>query len=336
MTSAYLPTSPSSRALALYRECVDVGLCARLVVETKPDGERIFFSSRPAARAAEAAKAAPAAKPAVTERQARISRPPNLKRIERNRRRNEARKQRRLAAVAAEAAEVSVPAAEPHAAGESATGTPAAVSTAAAVVLRAATAATSTATAGTPARMPLLSPIQTRAKKRRLASQLSPLHIDDIPQLDGAESPPSSPPSPPTRHLPALTYVPAEPPLHSPPRERRVEIEGREAAQAGQSRAAVVTPQPLPQPPPQRPPPPVQQPSSRGAATYAAVAAQGASSFPPIQLTRPSNGACEAIFRPDGERCNDCPAYNTNYGRYCEECIRGHFLNYKHTDLYIF
>jgi hypothetical protein len=173
-------------------------------------------------------------------------------------------------------------------------------------------------------------------KRRRIASPSD----EAIPQLDGAtcetpvspaesSSPPSTPSSvtmsAPVRRL-ALTYV---------------QHNTREAVDNPPSPPPPVVPVSTPGPAPQPAPWPAPTPSTtsqgqRGAATYAAVAAQGVSSFPPIRLTRPTNGSCEAIFRPDGERCNDYPVYNTNYGRYCEDCIRGHFLNYKQTDLYIY
>jgi hypothetical protein len=105
--------------------------------------------------------------------------------------------------------------------------------------------------AAPPAIQQQASPVQTRAKRRRLASILATPESDAvIPQLDGASSPaasaaspPLSPPlpspsSPSTRpHLRALTYVPAGPPLRSPPPqcERREEIEGRGTVHNGQT-----------------------------------------------------------------------------------------------------
>jgi hypothetical protein len=137
------------------------------------------------------------------------------------------------------------------------------------------------------------STIETRAKKRRLAYQLSPPSPPPnnvIPQLDGATSPPASPPSPSVRReLPALAYVPAEPNLHSPP-PIRGEIEGRGASRAGQSQAALIRPQgPLTPPPPSPPslPPPM---------SYAAAAQQNVRRL--RITTRPWDGHCK--------RCGEC------------------------------
>lgn len=88
------------------------------------------------------------------------------------------------------------------------------------------------AAAETHANAPPRSPIETRAKKRKLAPQLSLLTaLDTIVQLDRADSPSSSspvaslPPSSPSPsvhpHQFALTYVPAEPPLRSHPPSMR-------------------------------------------------------------------------------------------------------------------
>jgi hypothetical protein len=107
--------------------------------------------------------------------------------------------------------------------------------------------------------------------------------------------------------------VPAEPPLHSTPRMRRVEIEGREVTQDGQPQAAEVTHQQLSQPPPPPPQQPPQQPSPPR--TYAAAtAAQGYLRQPPLP-TRPWRG-----------QCRGCKAstlvYETNHGYYCDPCFR--------------
>jgi cytochrome c553 len=149
------------------------------------------------------------------------------------------------------------------------------------------------------------SPIRTRAKKRRLASQLE--GSEAIPQLDGYDSSPpttpttpttpavpatstspaSPPSSPPLRqHLLTITYSPAGSPLRSSPPQlgRREEIEGRG--------------------------------SSRNGKSYAAVA-----STPPLQQqawqihTRPWNGTCARCGTPTS-------IYETNRGCFCDPCFR--------------
>jgi hypothetical protein len=125
--------------------------------------------------------------------------------------------------------------------------------------------------------------------------------------------------------------VPAEPPLHSPPplQERRVEIEGKEAAEARQMNAAAastplrsqplppVTTQPTPLPPPQRPSPPQ---------TYAAAAAAQCSLKQPSIETRPWRGLCRG--------CKESTiVYETNLGYYCDPCFRNLYSYMKRNEI---
>ena len=62
--------------------------------------------------------------------------------------------------------------------------------------------------------------------------------------------------------------------------------------------------------------------------SYAEVTAVGTISIPEISLPVPYGGTCD--------RCEAPPqTYHTNYGYYCELCLRRHFYFNKHTDVMI-
>jgi hypothetical protein len=256
-----------NRVLEIYRECVANGMWARVFMENKRGGELFSLSFRRPTAATEcsATAATPTAAGVGVKKQKR-KKAPNERRRERYRQWRESLKNRicSSAATAATAWRVS-PEVEAAATAATATATGEQIPAAAASTpLRPAVASSGTPAGPSeriatpaeacsadsndvPVRSMYVSPIQTRAKKRRLASARSP---PTIPQLDGAASPPASPSAPSTpRQLLALTYVPARPPVRSPPpqRERRAEIESMGAAHNGKTHAAVGGASPPPQ-----------------------------------------------------------------------------------------
>jgi hypothetical protein len=72
---------------------------------------------------------------------------------------------------------------------------------------------------------------------------------------------------------------------------------------------------------------PTSSPPPCRAATYAEVASTRRSRFPPIRLTHPWNRYCE--------RCDDSPVYETNYGFFCDICLRGQFYFNPDCDMYL-
>ncbi len=342
-------TSLAARALALQRDCARAGLLARLVVEQRSSGEFIFLSCRPPAvretagpaTAAAFGAAASAAATAAAASHRRPKRQPDEKRREKNReRRRRAAAAKTTAAataavVIAAATSVSqssttvVAAAVARAAAAKAAASKAAAAEAAAARDAAATAAAATAAAvtlrdhnSTASRDPVASNsttprVTTRAqKKRRL--EISVGDEDAIPQIDGTASPPTSPtnstPPPPPLSSPLLPSSP----LTSPERNISYPV------------MIWVPPPPKPQLP--APPPPTTSPTPAAATpplpqlTYAEVAAIRHSNFPDI-LPEPYEGVCD--------RCGMEPVYKTNYGYFCERCLRCHFYFNKNTDVFI-
>jgi hypothetical protein len=119
------------------------------------------------------------------------------------------------------------------------------------VVSAAGTAAANYEGAECAARVMPVSPIRTRAKKRRLASQLTSTEFDVIPQVDGTyDSPPPATPVTPevpgTPVTPSTIFVSAALTLE----------QFSENSAVGTRRVLAITYVPDPQPPPPREPPP--------------------------------------------------------------------------------
>ena len=238
-------TQQARHAFNLYRECVDAGLWARLVLERLPTGENIRFFSSPMA-------AAPAAARWQKNNPPRKRRRPNKKRTEKKKLWRQDRATRQAATYsgpqqpsaghAERQRQQELPSSqqllqmpsgsEPQLTAEcgntqqqqrqaaaAVLGTYAQIAACPPVPTPASAAATPEA-AATASGSPAFSPRLTRAKKRR--KQASPGDTA-IVQLDGAHAtPPSSPPEPPEPLSPEVVGVgsptaPTPPPLHPPP-----------------------------------------------------------------------------------------------------------------------
>ncbi len=291
-----LPNTTLTLALDLYRQCVQRGEWAKVVLEARGDGEHVSFFSREAARGAQNVPTPQQGKKKHVRKSRRL----------RNRRRRLAWLEKKNQHVPPTSTDISSSTCS--------------------------TADPPPERVKSPEPLPP-PPIaeRTRAKKRRrLADPLdSPENVRDLSAdgdtLDYVLSPtsPISPASP-SSSPPTVTCSPA----CSPEEVCTPTGAGTPTWEAPAGSYPVVA-WTNPSPATATPHTSTPSPATPSPASYAEVAATGITRFPPVRLPEPYVGTC------DRNMCYSSPVFKMNYGYYCEMCIREHFYYNDHGRAYI-